>query len=522
MFIERKKEILYLQIRCDSGRNIHYQNKNKGVEEMEKQKRMKPMVFFLLLPIVALLACLAILGVWIGNYYNAQAKAEAAPTYRTFADWTEREELQEVPALVVEGTRIEEAQDYGDGTYGIIVVGTTLSDYQEYLTLVEMAGFEKVVDNGETGLVETIYTSSYKRDNLALTVTQVVSTEKTYIMACKDLEFSKHLFYDKSYVADNEAGRKTKVHNLELWDSGNSFIFELKNGHFIINDGGQTIEDLKHLLDYLEALVPAGEKPVIEAWIFSHTHTDHIGAFMELANHVEYTSRIIVNGIYWNVPNYEVYVAYDSYGYSYLSTAKIIAKMLRTTEGDSPKIYHLQSGQRYYFNDITMDVLHTQEQIIRENYYGNLNDASVWLMYNIDGDNFLLAGDAERGSTDVVMNTFASEYFDLKVFTVFHHAINMWNDFTDYLSYDVALYPNYRVASKDGNDKGIAANLAKYINDNAKEGFAWGKGTAVLTFPYELGTGEFKPGLDWSKYATGERTGTKIWVEEFDVYFKNY
>lgn len=488
---------------------------------MEKERRMKPISFFLLVPIVLLLVCLAVLGVWLGNY-NIQAKENVTPTYRTFADWTDREELKDVPALIVAGTRIEDAQDYGDGTYGIIVVGTTLSDYQEYLDLVETAGFEKVVDNGDTGLDETIYTSSYKKDKLALTVTQVVSTEKTYIMACKNMEFSKHLFYDKSYVAGNEAGRKTKMHMLELWNSGNSFIFELKNGHFIINDGGQTVEDLKHLLDYLEALVPAGQKPIIEAWIFSHTHIDHNGAFLEFVNNREDISRVVVNGIYWNVPNYEVYAAYDAEGYGSIETTKLIAKMMRTTDGDSPKIYRLQSGQRYYFNDVTMDVLHTNEQIIRANYYGNLNDASVWLMYNFDGDKFLLAGDAERGSTDVVMDTFDSKYFDLKVFTVFHHAINMWNDFTDYLSYDVAMFPNYRAASKDGNDAGITAKFSKYINDKAKESFAWGKGSVVLEFPYVLGTGQFKEGLDWNKYATGERTGTKIWVEEFEVYRKNY
>jgi hypothetical protein len=60
------------------------------------------------------------------------------------------------------------------------------------------------------------------------------------------------------------------------------------------------------------------------------------------------------------------------------------------------------------------------------------------------------------------------------------------------------------------------------INDKAKESIAWGKGTAVMTFPYELGSVEFKPAIDWSKYATGERTGTKIWVDEFEVHLKNF
>ena len=220
---------------------------------MEKERRIKPLLYVLLIAMMLLLACLAILGIWFGTYQSSSAKNKATDV-RTFADWTDRDELKDVPAMIVDETRILDAYDYGDGTYGIIVVGTSLSDYQEYLKLVEKVGFEKIVDNGDTGLVETIYTSSYKRDNLALTVTQVVSTQKTYIMACYDLEFSPNLFYDKAYIKDNEVGRKTKVHMLELWESGNSFVFELKNGHFIVNDGGTTVEDLEHLLDYLESL----------------------------------------------------------------------------------------------------------------------------------------------------------------------------------------------------------------------------------------------------------------------------
>ena len=389
-------------------------------------------------------------------------------------------------------------------------------------------------DNGKDGLDGAIYTASYTKDDLTLTVTLAVKDEKIYVMASEALPLSEHLHYDASYVAGNEPDRKTKVHMLELWNAGNSFVFELKNGHFIVNDGGGIdggYIDLQYLLDYLESLVPAGEIPVIEAWIFSHEHDDHIGAFASFMEHMEDTSRVIVNGIYWNPPSYEIFGICSPESFDFLTTTKIVAKALRTTEGKTPQIYRMQSGQRYYFNDITIDVLHTQEQLQKENYCNNnLNDSSIWLMYTMDGEKLLLCGDADRGSVNVVMRTFDSDYFDLKAFVVFHHGINLWYDFTDYLKhYDITLWPNYRAASKDGSERYTL--FSKYITDRAKESFGWGKGTVVLEFPYVLGTAEFKPAVDWTKYTSeprkgenGEHTGIWYWVddEDFDYYIKNY
>jgi L-ascorbate metabolism protein UlaG (beta-lactamase superfamily) len=64
------------------------------------------------------------------------------------------------------------------------------------------------------------------------------------------------------------------MHMMELFRLGNSFIFQLKNGHFLISDGGMAT-DLPYLLDYLDSLVPEGEKPIVDGWIISHAHGDH-------------------------------------------------------------------------------------------------------------------------------------------------------------------------------------------------------------------------------------------------------
>ena len=495
---------------------------------MENGKRVSPKSILLSAAIVVLLAGCVVLGIQIGDHYADRARAEARPSYRTFADWTDRAELQDVPAMLVEHSRIEDACDYGDGTYGIVVDGTGLSDYRKYLETVGEAGFTKYADNGEKGLEGAIYTASFTKDDLTLTVTQMINDEKTYILASPELPLSEHLRYDESYVAADRPGKKTRVHMLELFSHGNSFIFELKNGHFIINDGGLGT-DLAHLLDYLTSLVPQGEIPVVEAWILSHEHSDHINAFLEFLNRPEDTARIFVNGIYWNPPSREVFAAFDQAAYESVSAVKIIAKLLRTSEGAAPQVYRMESGQRYYFDDVTIDVLFTQEQLRKVNYYEDLNDSSIWLMYTMDGEKFLLCGDADRGSVWVVMRTFDSDYFDLEAFVTFHHGINLWYDFTDYLkNYEIAIWPNYRAGSMVGTDR--YTEFSKYINERAKESFGWGNGTVVWEFPYEVGTAEFKPLVDWTKYTAESRrnedgqmhSGIWVWVDDFEAYIKNY
>ena len=97
------------------------------------------------------------------------------------------------------------------------------------------------------------------------------------------------------------------------------------------------------------------------------------------------------------------------------------------------KIYRPQFGQRYWFCDVAIDVSLTMEQFPVESwFYADFNDTSTWLMHHIDGQRFLIAGDAHHAGMRVAMNMFEKEYFDLDVFAVFHHGIIVWNYFTDY------------------------------------------------------------------------------------------
>ena len=164
----------------------------------------------------------------------------------------------------------------GGGVFQVELKGTTLEDYESYLATLENSGFTKYVDNGPDGLDKSVWNTIYIKDELVMTVMHIAKRNRTYISAGRDTPLSKHLFYQDKYVAGNRKNAKTTLHMSELHTYGDSFIIQLKNGNYILDDGGMPA-DVLYLLDYLEELTPEGQKPIIEGWFISHGHGDHLG-----------------------------------------------------------------------------------------------------------------------------------------------------------------------------------------------------------------------------------------------------
>lgn len=450
--------------------------------------------------VILAIAGIAVLVMLIGGvivlYSKNQGESEQEVEIEDaslFVAYTDCEYFKDVPAMLVENTQIDEAEDCGGDTWQICVDGTELSDYWDYLSTLEEAGFERHVDNGETGLDNSVYNAMFQKDGLVVTVIHLEKMDKTYITANQGMPVSEHLLYSDSYKENEQQDAKTKLHMLELYMSGNSYIVQLKNGHFIVNDGGYE-QDLPYLIEYLEDLAPEDEKPVIEAWIISHAHEDHMGAFRSLYGS-EYVKRIYVEGVYFNEPS--AYVCAQLPATASVFDVLLTPTGLKTSENETTSLYRMQSGQRYFFDDITIDVLFTQEQLLLENYSGDFNETSTWLMYTIEGQKVLICGDADTGSMDAVMRIYDTEYFDLDVYSVFHHGINVFDKFTDFVTYKTALYTNYRIGSYHVNDEYERAEANKHLQEKAEECMAWGDGTKILTFPYEVGTAEKLPLREW-------------------------
>ena len=360
-------------------------------------------------------------------------------------------------------------------------------DYLQYLNSLEEKGFVKYADNGD-GFGGTVFSSTYIKEELAVHVTYF-SREKRMSISFYKGPISEHLLYQDSYVTDNNADAKTTMHMLELFRLGNSFIFQLKNGHFIISDGGLAA-DLPYLLDYLEGLTREGEKPIIEAWFITHAHGDHCGSFCQFSKQTEWMDRVVVDGVYYSSPNEEKVLGIC--GCEILDyEIRWVTRRLKNQNGEPTKLYRPQTGQRYYFNDITIDILLAQEQVPFGYFRKDLNTSSTVCFLTIEGQTCFFSGDIQEEGLDFIMRNYSQEYLNVDFFTLNHHGMNLSMEFADYMTAKTMLL----TVREDVPIRKLRET--KQMCAKADESAVWGDGTKIFTFPYKIGTFETLPQLEW-------------------------
>ena len=434
--------------------------------------------------------------------YNSKSPTLNAAGLQTFADQTEVEQFKNLPLYVAEGVKVTEPLDRGDDVYMVTVNGTNKEQYEEYLKTLEKAGYQFFADNGKEGLDGSIYTASFKGEKETVTVTYYAKEETAYITSSFNMELSPHLIDKDEYKENFLPGLKNTLYMFELYNYGNSFVIQLKNGHFLVNDGGR-LDDIEYLIEYLEAYAPNGEKPIVEAWFLTHAHADHQGALAGLAEKPSLAKRLSIDGIYLSMPSDEAFLAVNQLS-SKTGTMKIqtLPTMVQASDGSSTKMYRPQSGQKYYFADVVVDIMHTQENLVTQDYANlDLNDSSLWTMFNMDGQKFLHAGDADKGAMRVVMRNFSKEYMKLDVYASFHHNLNNWLPFLEYCEIKTVLFTTSGTESQNkkvGEINSVGSN--KYLKENSIDYYSWEDGGKILEFPYAAGTAKKMPMQTWQHH----------------------
>ena len=400
------------------------------------------------------------------------------------AQWTAEDLFDKIPSMSSHKSVFHTAEHYGAGNYVVQVDYASKEDYKTYLELLESQDFVKYVEN-EEGINGEVFCVNYTKENLVVTVTYLEKLSKMYVSATFEQPLSEHLLYDEKFAADNPENAKTTLHFLNLEYGGNGLIWKLKNGHFVLSDCGVG-SDIDMVFDYLEKETPKGEKPVIEGWFISHGHEDHCGAFGRIASNPEkYAGRVYLDGVYYSEPK-DLVFALDGFGKGPTTLIKDALQCMKTKNGTKPVIYRTHMGERYYFNDITVDIAMAQEQLPYDYYCGDMNDSSTWCMFNVEGQKCLFGGDGDRGGMRVIMRAYARDYMKVDIFTLLHHgwATRPW--FTDHCQIETVLVT---VTGRGETPPSLKFNN-DYQKEKCKEWLTSADGTKVFTFPYEVGSYE--------------------------------
>ena len=395
--------------------------------------------------------------------------------------------------------------------------------YHTCVEELERDGYIKYVDNGENGLNGNVFSATLAKDNMSVTVIHQVKTRLTYIIKEAVEALSERLVYKEDYVKDNIPGAKTTLHMRETYRPCSSYVLQLKNQHFVMCDGGY-LEEASRVIEYLESLVPKGTKPVVEGWFITHPHHDHMEMFRTIADDPALAERIYVEGIYMDM--YDDAFAEHMNVTSMFDAMRDAAAVLKTPNGEATKIYRPHAGQRYYFSDITVDVMQTMVQVPREKWTGwrkNLNEMSAWYMFNIEGQKYLNAGDADLGAMREIMQTYDQDYLNMDIMVVQHHGINVHQEFTDYIKVKTLLYPYWGIDGvfAEGQDWPgswqASVHRNKYLHGTVEECLSFGDGTKILEFPYEVGTAVSLPLNEEQFEFTGEAKERRINYERGGV-----
>ena len=205
---------------------------------------------------------------------------------------------------------------------------------------------------------------------------------------------------------------KNAIYMLESITSAqmNSFIITSEGGKVIVVDGGWTC-DLDTLISKLKEIT-GQDTPHVDAWFLSHSHEDHIDAFLKLMG--ECPDAIGIDGkIYYNFPSIQFFSHEDK---SAVRTATIFYSLL-------PKFAHkaciVSGGDVYEIGDIKIEILYSP---LCEFKYASCNNSSIVFKLTLGGKTALFLGDASVDAGNKMLELYGdSDILECDICQMGHH-----------------------------------------------------------------------------------------------------
>lgn len=204
---------------------------------------------------------------------------------------------------------------------------------------------------------------------------------------------------------------------------GMSYIMQLADASFIVIDGGPAnTQDEDALLEYLKALTPDGQKPVIAAWFITHAHSDHMG----LANQflTRYHDEIEVRMAAYNFPTYDTVQNAADVKKNRAAYEPMIEKFIGNITMYWPQAEHwiLHAGQRLYLADAEIEVFFTHEDLFPYEYAW-INHTSTAFRIIAGGKTVMILGDCEKTLCRQMADTYG-DYLKSDMLQLTHHGAN--------------------------------------------------------------------------------------------------
>lgn len=313
--------------------------------------------------------------------------------------------------------------DCGDDFEQATLTKATKESFLEYKKSLEDAGFKKHAENDMAGNLFATYT----KDNITIHTYFIEYSSEMRIVASKDapLPSTEEVSYTKT------AEPSFTLLGLEKGGSagGLGCIIGLEDGSFIIIDGGHnTNAEGKDIADTLMKLSPTKDV-TIRAWVISHGHSDHYGAFVNFSKQYGSKGTFTVESFVFNFCDAKEQHQYSSSG-SFSSTLNAISTFWKDAT-----VYKGLTGQVYRYAGCDMEIMYCMSDFLpnvigeeagvsdidQNQVDGNLQTMVV--RFITAGQKILVTGDTSKFNVDEMCDRYG-EYLASEIMTVPHHGYN--------------------------------------------------------------------------------------------------
>lgn len=188
-----------------------------------------------------------------------------------------------------------------------------------------------------------------------------------------------------------------------------SYVLQTKEGNLIVVDGGYRT-DAAHLQETLIRL--GGPKPVVDLWLLTHPHEDHIDALLEIFLK---ENPIRVKKIYDHFLSEEFYNTYEAAAV----VSKESLKQYNQWKAECPDMFgDFEKGQVLTAGSAEVHVLYVPDESITANPY---NNSSVVFRVDAEGQRILFTGDLGREGGDRALMEVPHEELCADLVQMAHH-----------------------------------------------------------------------------------------------------
>lgn len=376
--------------------------------------------------------------------------------------------------------------------------GVCAEDFNEYVASLESDGFSLLQ---RTEIEKNLFAAMEK--DVAVTIFFTPCDGTMRVTASEKNQFP--CFEKTDCKGDCQATFFGFENDHSLIDCGMCLLVQCPDYSFFIVDSGHYFQfnDNDRIYKLMRERTPKGQKVVVNGWLITHAHTDHVSKLMDFLKYN--TEDVVIEGFYQNL------VRADLYSDDNHEESETAEKLFKVLEAYPAPIYKLHTGMRFYIRSLAFEVLSTHEDIFPDKI-SDYNDSSCVVMLETEGTKIFIPGDASVFASKRLEQRY-DKTLKCDIVQVAHHGhTGLSKTCYEKLGARVAVFPVTQIMFDEDFKRHEADRCAVELAD---EHYVTSNGTVVIPLPYKHGTVTVLPDETFEDFEKIKRIWRYIYPEKY-------